>query len=618
MFVAGAATTTTATKIVVTSGTTLSGHTAGGSGSVGSPVEVQSGGTVAPGESPGVLKVDDIEFLAGSSLEVEIGGTSAGNTATSHDQVVAAGTVTIDSSAGLDLSVASGSGYVPAPGDSIVIIDKQSSGAISGTFSGAPEGHVITDFFGSGLNAVLSYVGGNGNDLTLHVGGASIDPSGNLVLTGQNADDFTLTYDPTADEFVLTSASASIYTNIASASGSGTTEVRVPTSLVTGSRIIVNGGTGDDVLTVDYSGGAFGKTIEFNGGETGETDGDALYVRGDDGVTVESGVYTPDAATPGKGIHTLTLTVAAGGGTETIEFDELEPTEVSAIPSYTLTTSGSVDVLDVAATLASGGEDALIVTGTSDGVAIESLTIFDVTSFTIDTATNDAAGGGTGNDSITLTSGLDNGTDLARNLVNFAIDAGAGGTGDADTMTLNAIVDVPGSVTIDKGDTVDVNSDIEAGTSLTISNVDTEIDLAQNVDLTAGNGDLSLESGVTLIDLSGAGGTNRFIANDTDSSGDGNISLGPVSDSGTPMALEVDADNAASIDSITVQSTISIFANQDFTGAQGFSQASGTSITTTDDTASAVSITVNSLMGGTGGAALGTISAGTTAGSSGG
>ncbi len=31
---------------------------------------------------------------------------------------------------------------------------------------------------------------------------------------------------------------------------------------------------------------------------------------------------------------------------------------------------------------------------------------------------------------------------------------------------------------------------------------------------------------------------------------------------GTPMALEVDADNAASIDSITVQSTISILANQ--------------------------------------------------------
>ncbi len=60
---------------------------------------------------------------------------------------------------------------VPAPGDSIVIIDKQSSSAISGTFSGAPEGHVITDFFGSGLNAVLSYVGGNGNDLTLHVAG---------------------------------------------------------------------------------------------------------------------------------------------------------------------------------------------------------------------------------------------------------------------------------------------------------------------------------------------------------------------------------------------------------------------------------------------------------------
>ncbi len=131
----------------------------------------------------------------------------------------------------------------------------------------------------------------------------------------------------------------------------------------------------------------------------------------------------------GKGIHTLTLTVAAGGGTETIEFDELKPTEVSGIPSYTLTTPDSVDVLDVAETLFRwrGCSDCH---GNVRRVAIESLTIFDVSSFDIDTATNDAAGGGTGSDSVTVSSGLDDGTDLARNLVDFSIDAGTGGTGD--------------------------------------------------------------------------------------------------------------------------------------------------------------------------------------------
>ncbi len=59
MFVAGAATTTTRNEDRVTSGNDAFGHTAArrfrrlASRS-------QSGGTVAPGESPGVLKVDDI------------------------------------------------------------------------------------------------------------------------------------------------------------------------------------------------------------------------------------------------------------------------------------------------------------------------------------------------------------------------------------------------------------------------------------------------------------------------------------------------------------------------------------------------------------------------------
>ncbi|MHC4876591.1 MAG: cadherin-like domain-containing protein, partial [Planctomycetota bacterium] len=815
-------------------------------------------GMVAPGQSPGILVVSGNQaFADSSSYEVEIGGTTPGDVATNHDQIAVTGTVTIGSSVTLDLSNFMGN-YTPAAGDRITIIDNDDTDSVTGTFvlgtggtddngGQLAEGDIITGFLGTALNAAISYQGGDGNDVEIVLGTAiSIDTMGNLVITDASGydDPVTIAVDQGTSEFVITHATANLGTQIPGVTG-GTMTVRVPFATVTGSRIIANLNGGDDSLTVDYSGGAFGKTIEYNGGETGETDGDALYIRGDDGTTVKSGVYTPDATTLGKGVHMLTLTAVAGGGTETIEFDELEPTEVSAIPSYTLTTPGSVDVLNVAAATALGGQDALVVTGTSDGVVIESLTLFDVTTFTLDTLSADASAVG----EITVDGGLDAGVDLAQGLTNFGINPnpllstgtvpapglvaqyefeGSGddsiGTADADLIgaptftsgvngqaiitntgryaavpsgsafvpgnssfsvafwfnsdgsdpannfpawvplvsiqggdfeegvlsnignsstpaldpshfgilfddgsdrqslthsagwslvdgwhhvaytvdranmqvtalldgtviasepltlgsvdpdqdlligqydfgfarnghprfvggtntridqvlvydraltlgeaagltsestadvriTIDASIDLPGAVAMSNAGNVDVNFDVTAGTSLTMSNVDTEIDLAQNVDLTAENGDLNLGTNVTLIDLSGAAGTNRFIANDTDVSGDGNISLGPIRDSGAPAALSIDADNAVSVDSMSVQSTISILVNQDMAGTQGFSQASGTSIATTNDTAAAVSITVNTLAGGTGSAALEAISAGTTAGGAGG
>ena len=69
------------------------------------------------------------------------------------------------------LSTAPFAGFTAAAGQSFVIIDNDASDPISGTFAGLPEGAPINDFLGSGLSAVISYQGGDGNDVVLTVAG---------------------------------------------------------------------------------------------------------------------------------------------------------------------------------------------------------------------------------------------------------------------------------------------------------------------------------------------------------------------------------------------------------------------------------------------------------------
>ena len=75
--------------------------------------------------------------------------------------------------------------------------------------------------------------------------------------------------------------------------------------------------------------------------------------------------------------------------------------------------------------------------------------------------------------------------------------------------------------------------------------------------------------------------------------------------------IEIDTNLNAGDDTVT------IVANGDGAGTEGFDNCDG-AIITTNDTAAAISITVNTLMGGTGVAEIGVLTAGTTAGSSGG
>jgi len=136
--------------------------TFGGEGTVSGTVTVQSGGAINPGNSAGTLIVDnDVTFNAGSQFEVEIDGALAGQ----YDVLDVNGIVTLGGptlravvSVALD------------PGEVLTIVDNDAADAILGVFNGLVEGATVNLVAAGNVDtgtAVISYVGGDGNDVTL-------------------------------------------------------------------------------------------------------------------------------------------------------------------------------------------------------------------------------------------------------------------------------------------------------------------------------------------------------------------------------------------------------------------------------------------------------------------
>lgn len=161
--------------------TTVSGTgTLGGSGTVGSLI-VQAGGTLAPGNSPGILNTGSLDLQTGSTLGIEIDGLGAG---TNYDQLNVTGSATL---AGL-LSVSLG--FSPTNGDLFFILLNDSDDAVNGTFSGLADSSEFNvgdqdfriSYFGN--SATSSFTGGN--DVVLMAvpepGAALLGSLGLLVL----------------------------------------------------------------------------------------------------------------------------------------------------------------------------------------------------------------------------------------------------------------------------------------------------------------------------------------------------------------------------------------------------------------------------------------------------
>ncbi len=134
------------------------GGTLKGRGTVSSSVQAQ--GTVAPGNSPGVLNTGDFELLVGATLEIEIGGTTPGNTDNNHDQVNVTGTVSLAGT----LLVTRWLNFIPQSPNTFVIINNDGIDSVTGTFAGLPQN---TTFLSDGTFYSISYTGGDGNDVVL-------------------------------------------------------------------------------------------------------------------------------------------------------------------------------------------------------------------------------------------------------------------------------------------------------------------------------------------------------------------------------------------------------------------------------------------------------------------
>jgi len=120
-----------------------------------------NGGTVSPGESPGIITVDgDYTQQADGTLEIQLGGTIAG---TGYDQLVVTGTATMNGT----LIVSLWGGFMPELGDTFFIIDHSGEGS-SGTgdfdtinlptLDGDLE--LEADFRGEGVTLTVVGVGG--------------------------------------------------------------------------------------------------------------------------------------------------------------------------------------------------------------------------------------------------------------------------------------------------------------------------------------------------------------------------------------------------------------------------------------------------------------------------
>ncbi|WP_372846620.1 beta strand repeat-containing protein, partial [Pontiella sp.] len=138
----------------------------GGIGAVGA---IESSGTVAPGTSAGMLGAGTTVLGTGSTFELELNGY----TFPDYDRLEVKGDIKL---ADPDLDVSWG--FVPAVGDSFLVIANDGNDAVAGSFSGLAEGASVV---AGNVTLQITYTGGDGNDVVLAA--TDVQPLDDLVIT---------------------------------------------------------------------------------------------------------------------------------------------------------------------------------------------------------------------------------------------------------------------------------------------------------------------------------------------------------------------------------------------------------------------------------------------------
>jgi autotransporter-associated beta strand protein len=131
-----------------------SGGSMNGNGTIAS--NVINFGTIAPGNSPGVLSVNG-NYAENGMLNIEIDGRAGAGVTGGHDQLKVSGTVAINQGSSLLLTRSAVNGFEPAQGDRFLIIN--AAGGISGHFSAIDQSDFATKLF---FDYGTGYVHGTG------------------------------------------------------------------------------------------------------------------------------------------------------------------------------------------------------------------------------------------------------------------------------------------------------------------------------------------------------------------------------------------------------------------------------------------------------------------------
>ncbi len=227
-----------------------------------------------------------------------------------------------------------------------------------------------------------------------------------------------------------------------------------------------------DQLTVDYINGnpvPTGKLV-IDGEAPTTAPGDKLRLQGRGAINALT--YLPSGTTFGSGTYLIT----GEFGSREINFSSIETLALSGIADFTITTPNSVD--DVALTSTVEDEVAAVrFSGTSNGIEMSPLSLYDVTTLHIDLATNDAAltseeEPGAGNDHLTVVSDRAADEVLARGLTNLELRASRAGTDDSDLLDINGNLKVLGDFDINDFSAISITSHVTAGRDINVRNAD--------------------------------------------------------------------------------------------------------------------------------------------------
>ncbi len=431
---------------LVGNGVVQSGSTLGGSGPIVGPVDVQTGGIVAPGNSPGILSTGSINFLSGSTLDVEVDALSnplpiAG---TDYDQLDVTGSVSIDAAANLNLIdnlAGSGNGVL---GDTLTLINNDGADAITGTFAGFANGSDVA--FDGDLWRIF-YDGGDGNDLVLtYVDLTNIYVNDDFTAgNGFNNGDVVADADPnTAGNqigVIGVNAFSTIQAGVDAVNVAGTVNVTDDLSTDGPGNYIENVSIGKNLTILGTEGDPTAVVVDGNAAGSVFTIGSNTVVI--NSITIQNG----STAGNGGGINNAgTLMI-----TNSVVQNNTATNGGGIFNSNTLTADGGSTISGNTATEEGGG------LWNSTGTAtIDSTTISGNTASAGNNGGNDQGGGGVFNNGGTLD--IDNAT-ISGNTATVNLGNGGG------------LMTVGGIVTIDNS-TIDGNMAARAGGGLENNNGD--------------------------------------------------------------------------------------------------------------------------------------------------